>query len=41
MEEVGVIDNIVDGSDGGDDPDEVVEEFRQFIDQVNPDDFAS
>jgi len=23
------------------DPDEVVEEFRHFIDSVNPDDFAS
>lgn len=41
MEEVGVIDNIVEAVEGGDDPDEVVEEFRQFIDQVNPDDFAS
>ena len=34
-----------DADDQGDatdvDPDEVVEEFRHFIDSVNPDDFAS
>lgn len=30
-----------DDEDDGRDPDEVVEEFREFIDQVNPEDFAS
>jgi bifunctional DNase/RNase len=41
MEEAGVIDDLADVVIESDDPDEVVEEFRQFIDQVNPDDFAS
>lgn len=41
MEEAGVIDDLAEVVIVNDDPDEVVEEFRQFIDQVNPDDFAS
>lgn len=41
MEEAGVIDDLAEVVIGNDDPDEVVEEFRQFIDQVNPDDFGS
>jgi len=43
MDEAGVADVIEDevvGDDGGN-PDEVVAEFRQFIDSVNPEDFAS
>jgi bifunctional DNase/RNase len=28
-------------ADNGDDPDQVVADFREFIDQVNPEDFAS
>lgn len=32
---------VADGDDDGSPPDEVVEQFRAFIDQVNPEDFAS
>jgi bifunctional DNase/RNase len=42
MEAVGFVEEIIDEDDVlVDDPDEVVEEFRAFIDNVNPDDFAS
>lgn len=44
LDEAGYIDETIDQQDGegsGTDPDEVVEEFRHFIDNVNPDDFAS
>jgi bifunctional DNase/RNase len=43
LAEVGYVETIDedDDEDDGRDPDEVVEEFREFIDQVNPEDFAS
>ena len=42
LAEVGYIETVEeDDEDDGRDPDEVVEEFREFIDQVNPEDFAS
>lgn len=39
--EVGYLDTPDDDEDDGDGADQVVEEFREFIDQVNPEDFAS
>ncbi len=41
LAEVGYLDTPDDEDDEGRDADEVVEEFREFIDQVNPEDFAS
>ena len=44
FEVAGVVEGHADEGDEvlrGDPPEEVVEEFRQFIDQVNPEDFAS
>ncbi|MGK2928960.1 MAG: bifunctional nuclease family protein [Acidimicrobiales bacterium] len=42
LAEVGYIETVDDeDEDDGRDADEVVEEFREFIDQVNPEDFAS
>jgi bifunctional DNase/RNase len=41
LAEVGYVEIIDDDDEEGRDPDEVVEEFREFIDQVNPEDFAS
>lgn len=41
LAEVGYLDTPEDEDDEGRDADEVVEEFREFIDQVNPEDFAS
>lgn len=41
LEEVGYLDTPEDEEDESRDADEVVEEFREFIDQVNPEDFAS
>lgn len=42
LAEVGYVETVEeDDEDDGRDPDEVVEEFREFIDQVNPEDFAS
>lgn len=41
MNEAGVIDGGDEAETSDDNPEEVVEEFRQFIDTVNPEDFAS
>ncbi len=41
LAEVGYIEETEVDDDGDVDADEVVEEFREFIDQVNPEDFAS
>ncbi len=42
VDAVGFVEEIVEEEDALlDDPDDVVEEFRAFIDNVNPDDFAS
>ena len=42
LAEVGYVEVVeADDDDDGRDADEVVEEFREFIDQVNPEDFAS
>jgi len=42
LEEAGFIEAPVEiDEDGGNDPEEVVEEFKNFIDNVNPEDFAS
>ena len=41
LAEVGYVEVLEDDDDDERDPDEVVEEFREFIDQVNPEDFAS
>jgi bifunctional DNase/RNase len=40
IDEVGFVEEVYDEEPIAD-PDEVVEEFRSFLDQVNPDDFAS
>lgn len=40
MDEAGFVEE-AEEPDDGESPEEVVEEFRQFIDQVSPDDFAS
>ena len=39
--EAGFVDVPVDEDDDDEDAEDVVEEFREFIDQVNPEDFAS
>ena len=41
LDEAGFVEEVDADADGDVDPDEVVEEFRQFIDNVSPDDFAS
>lgn len=41
LAEVGYVEDDDAETDDDVDPDEVVEEFREFIDQVNPEDFAS
>ncbi len=41
LAEVGYVEEDDSEADDDVDPDEVVEEFREFIDQVNPEDFAS
>ena len=41
LAEVGYVEEDDSETDDDVDPDEVVEEFREFIDQVNPEDFAS
>jgi bifunctional DNase/RNase len=41
LDAVGFVEETVEEYEVLDDPDEVVEEFRAFIDNVNPDDFAS
>lgn len=41
LAEVGYVEEIEPENDADVDADEVVEEFREFIDQVNPEDFAS
>ncbi len=41
LDEAGHVDEDAEADGTGDDPDEMVAEFREFIDNVNPDDFAS
>ena len=41
LTEAGYVAEVIEAAADVDDPDEVVEEFRHFIDSVNPDDFAS
>jgi bifunctional DNase/RNase len=41
LAEVGYVEVVDDDEDEDRDADDVVEEFREFIDQVNPEDFAS
>ncbi|MCP3857124.1 MAG: bifunctional nuclease family protein [Actinomycetia bacterium] len=42
LDEAGHVEEVdEEGDESGDDPDEMVEQFREFIDNVNPDDFAS
>ncbi len=41
LAEAGYVDVPEDDDDSVEDPDEVIDEFKEFIDQVNPEDFAS
>lgn len=41
LDEAGFVEEVPDGDAPVESPEEVVEEFRQFIDQINPEDFNS
>lgn len=41
LDQAGFVETVADDVDDDSSPEEVVEEFRQFIDQVSPDDFNS